>query len=80
MSCHSWGVCIPDDPLCPLQPQISFGSILTPIGLFFLTYGFGAFFQVLPGAHRSRYAYLVCQNAVLSLHAPGASSRGRLFS
>ena len=30
--------------------QVSFGAILTPIGVFFLTYGFGAFFQVLPGA------------------------------
>jgi hypothetical protein len=29
---------------------VSFGSILTPIGVFFLTYGFGAFFQILPGA------------------------------
>ena len=34
----------------PLAPQVSFGSILTPIGVFFLTYGFGAFFQILPGA------------------------------
>lgn len=30
--------------------QVSFGSVLTPIGVFFLTYGFGAFFQILPGA------------------------------
>ena len=30
--------------------QISFGAILTPIGVFLLTYGFGSFFQLLPGA------------------------------
>jgi hypothetical protein len=30
--------------------KISFGSILTPIGLGFLSYGFGAFFQLLPGS------------------------------
>ncbi|EIE23672.1 hypothetical protein COCSUDRAFT_66039 [Coccomyxa subellipsoidea C-169] len=30
--------------------KVSFGSLLTPVGLFFLTYGFGAFFQLLPGA------------------------------
>lgn len=30
--------------------QVSFGSILTPVGVFFLTYGFGAFFQLLPGS------------------------------
>lgn len=29
--------------------RISFGSILTPVGLGLLTYGFGAFFQMLPG-------------------------------
>lgn len=29
---------------------MSFGAILTPIGVFFLTYGFGSFFQLLPGA------------------------------
>lgn len=29
--------------------RISFGSILTPIGLGLLVYGFGAFFQMLPG-------------------------------
>lgn len=29
--------------------RISFGSILTPVGLGLLTYGFGAFFQLLPG-------------------------------
>jgi len=29
---------------------VSFGSILTPIGVFLLTYGFGSFFQLLPGA------------------------------
>jgi hypothetical protein len=30
--------------------QVSFGSVLTPVGVFFLTYGFGAFFQILPGS------------------------------
>lgn len=29
--------------------RISFGSILTPVGVGLLTYGFGAFFQMLPG-------------------------------
>ena len=29
--------------------RISFGSILTPVGLTLLVYGFGAFFQMLPG-------------------------------
>lgn len=29
--------------------RISFGSILTPVGLGLLIYGFGAFFQMLPG-------------------------------
>jgi hypothetical protein len=29
--------------------RISFGSILTPVGLGLLSYGFGAFFQMLPG-------------------------------
>ena len=32
------------------QTQISFGSILTPIGVGLLTYGFGSFFQLLPGS------------------------------
>ena len=30
--------------------QVSFGAILTPLGLGLLGYGFGAFFQILPGA------------------------------
>jgi len=29
--------------------RVSFGSILTPVGVGLLTYGFGAFFQLLPG-------------------------------
>jgi len=29
--------------------RVSFGSILSPIGIGFLVYGFGAFFQLLPG-------------------------------
>lgn len=33
--------------------KISFGAILTPIGVGLLTYGFGAFFQLLPGADLS---------------------------
>ena len=32
------------------RTQISFGSILTPIGVGLLTYGFGSFFQLLPGS------------------------------
>jgi len=35
-------------PSAPLQT--SFGSILTPIGVSLLGYGFGAFFQLLPGS------------------------------
>ncbi len=30
--------------------KISFGSILTPLGVFLLFYGFGAYFMLLPGA------------------------------
>ncbi|KAK9837026.1 hypothetical protein WJX81_008102 [Elliptochloris bilobata] len=30
--------------------QISFGAILTPLGVSLLTYGFGSFFQLLPGS------------------------------
>lgn len=35
----------------PCKPplQVSFGSILAPIGLSLMVYGFGAFFQLLPG-------------------------------
>jgi hypothetical protein len=33
--------------------KVSYGSILTPIGVGLLTYGFGAFFQLLPGADLS---------------------------
>ncbi len=29
--------------------KISYGSILTPLGVVLLGYGFGAFFQLLPG-------------------------------
>ena len=29
--------------------KISFGSILTPVGLGLLFYGFGAYFTILPG-------------------------------
>jgi len=31
------------------RPQVSYGSILTPLGVFLLAYGFGAFFQVGEG-------------------------------
>jgi hypothetical protein len=30
--------------------KVSYGSILTPLGVGLLVYGFGAFFQLLPGA------------------------------
>lgn len=33
--------------------KVSFGSILTPIGVFLLTYGFGAYFSLLPGTDAS---------------------------
>lgn len=33
--------------------KVSYGSILMPVGLGLLTYGFGAFFQMLPGADLS---------------------------
>ncbi len=33
--------------------QISFGAILTPLGVGLLAYGFGAFFQLLPGTELS---------------------------
>lgn len=33
--------------------KVSFGSILTSVGVGLLTYGFGAFFQLLPGADLS---------------------------
>lgn len=33
--------------------QISFGAILTPLGVGLLAYGFGAFFQLLPGTEAS---------------------------
>ena len=49
----TWGVRYPlQDDLSFPQPvmQISFGAILTPIGVFLLTYGFGSFFQLLPGS------------------------------
>jgi hypothetical protein len=42
MPCTTW-----------LDLQISYGSILTPVGVGLLCYGFGAFFQLLPGADLS---------------------------
>ncbi len=51
---HVWPVCLlqasPGSTPTSLPSQVSFGSILTPIGVFLLTYGFGSFFQLLPGA------------------------------
>lgn len=43
LAVHFWLTRLPAE-------QVSFGSILTPVGVFFLTYGFGAFFQLLPGS------------------------------
>lgn len=40
----------PSQPLCPhTGPQVSFGSILSPLGIGLMVYGFGAFFNLLPG-------------------------------
>lgn len=37
-------------PLRPhAAPQVSFGSILSPLGIGLMVYGFGAFFNLLPG-------------------------------
>ncbi len=33
--------------------QVSYGSILVPVGVGLLSYGFGAFFQLLPGSEVS---------------------------
>jgi len=44
--------------------KVSFGSILTPVGTALLVYGFGAFFQLLPGADLSSvmliYGFPIC--------------------
>lgn len=32
------------------RPQTSFGAILSPLGVGLMVYGFGAFFQLLPGS------------------------------
>jgi hypothetical protein len=44
--------------------KVSFGSILTPVGSALLVYGFGAFFQLLPGADLSSvmliYGFPIC--------------------
>ena len=42
-------MCSPRVLIAPVV-QISFGAILTPVGVFLLTYGFGSFFQLLPGS------------------------------
>ena len=45
--------------------QISFGKILTPLGLSMLTYGFGSFFNLLPGGDVS--SLLLIYGFVISL-------------
>ncbi len=45
--------------------QISFGSILTPVGLGMLVYGFGGFFNLLPGGDIS--SLLLIYGFVISL-------------
>lgn len=45
-TCHSFH---PANCACWPCCQISFGAILTPIGVSFMVYGFGAFFNLLPG-------------------------------
>ena len=74
-ACSAAGSCLailfaivqPDDPMCSPSSQVSFGSILTPIGVFFLTYGFGAFFQILPGAQKLLAAAFCSQLAACAL-------------
>lgn len=40
----------PSHPVTPRPPpQISFGSVLSPVGVGLMVYGFGAFFNLLPG-------------------------------
>ena len=38
--------------------KISFGDILTPIGIFLMVFGFGAYFQLIPGADVSGVALI----------------------
>lgn len=45
--------------------QISFGKILTPLGVGMLTYGFGSFFNLLPGGDLS--SLLLIYGFVISL-------------
>lgn len=45
--------------------QISFGKILTPLGVGMLTYGFGSFFNLLPGGDVS--SLLLIYGFVISL-------------
>lgn len=57
--------------LCATLLQISFGKILTPLGVGMLTYGFGSFFNLLPGGDVSSLLLiygvaqckLICRNA-----------------
>lgn len=46
--------------------QVSFGSILAPIGVSFMVYGFGAFFNLLPGGDVS---------SLLLIYGAGGSGR-----
>lgn len=38
--------------------KISFGDILTPVGIFLMVFGFGAYFQLIPGADVSGVALI----------------------
>ena len=48
-----------------ISRQVSFGTILTPLGLGMLVYGFGGFFQLLPGGDVS--SLLLIYGFVISL-------------
>lgn len=52
-------------PTLTLPTQISFGAILVPLGLGMLFYGFGGFFQLLPGGDIS--SLLLIYGFVISL-------------
>lgn len=56
----------PIDVTVPAPPaQISFGKILTPLGVGMLTYGFGSFFNLIPGGDIS--SLLLIYGFVISL-------------
>ena len=48
-----------------MRSQISFGAILVPLGVGMLVYGFGGFFQLLPGGDVS--SLLLIYGFVISL-------------